>query len=124
MFTLAVFPKGAKVVVGISGALFLFSPVTVLFCFRAVIPGDSAHNPVSECYGDITTAIRVQCRLGKSRKPLDSFRVPTTRELALSSCCRPEGESRRLDLVMIAPTETRGIRYYLPSFLNYCTFRV
>src|ERR1035437_450479 len=32
-------------------------------------------------------------------------RLATTRELALSFCCRREGESRRIDLVMIDPTD-------------------
>jgi hypothetical protein len=36
---------------------------------------------------------------------VDSFRGATTRELTLSFCRRPEGESRRLDLAMIDPTE-------------------
>jgi hypothetical protein len=31
--------------------------------------------------------------------------MPTTRELALSFCCPREGESRRIDLVMINPTD-------------------
>ena len=32
-------------------------------------------------------------------------RLATTRELALSFCCRREGESRRIDLVIIDPTD-------------------
>ena len=36
---------------------------------------------------------------------MDSFRGATTRELTLSFCRGPEGESRRLDLAMIDPIE-------------------
>jgi len=36
---------------------------------------------------------------------LDSFRGTITRKLTLSFCRRAEGESRRLDLAMIGPTE-------------------